>query len=108
MIYLLVEIMPMRQEATQQNVQAPLNLTLVLDRSTSMKGRGWTRSRLRRTRSSISFRRMMCLSVVSFSDRAEVLIPARTVQRQNLAAGDGQHDARRRRHRNLSRPGGRG
>jgi len=78
-IYLLVEIAPMRQGAQRQDQEARLNLTLVLDRSTSMKG-------LRLEKVKIAAHQIIeqmspddILSVISFSDRADVLIPASRV-----------------------------
>ncbi len=78
-LYLLLEIVPMRQEAQRKSHEARLNLTLVLDRSTSMKG-------LRLEKVKIAAHQIIdqlspedVLSVVSFSDRAEVLIPAAPV-----------------------------
>ncbi|MBN2303005.1 MAG: DnaJ domain-containing protein [Anaerolineae bacterium] len=78
-IYLLLEIVPMRHDTQQQTKEARLNLVLVLDRSTSMKG-------MRLDKVKIAGRQIIeqlspddVLSVVSFSDRADVLIPSAPV-----------------------------
>jgi Ca-activated chloride channel homolog len=77
--YLLVEIVPLRRSAKRAKREVPLNLTLVLDRSTSMRG-------VRLEKVKIAARQIIeqltpndILSVVTFSDRAEVLIPANKV-----------------------------
>jgi Ca-activated chloride channel family protein len=76
LLYLLVHVRP--READEQHIQ-PLNLCLVLDRSTSMRG-----ERLDKVMAAV--RLIMAklgpadvLSVVSFSDRAEVVLPATTI-----------------------------
>lgn len=78
-IYLLLEVVPLRHEAKQRTRETRLNLVLVLDRSTSMKG-------VRLDKVKIAARQIIdqlnpedVLSVVSFSDRADVLIPASPV-----------------------------
>lgn len=78
-IYLLLEVVPMRQESRQETRNTRLNLILVLDRSTSMRG-------VRLDKVKIAARQIIdqmtpddVLSVVSFSDRADVLIPAAPV-----------------------------
>jgi Ca-activated chloride channel family protein len=75
LLYLLVKLRPAQQE---EDTRLPLNLCLVLDRSTSMRG-----ERLNQAKTAVE---MMVdklgpddeLSVVSFSDRADVLISADT------------------------------
>ncbi|MBD3308599.1 VWA domain-containing protein [candidate division KSB3 bacterium] len=78
-IYLLLEVVPIRQQSQQKSREARLNLILVLDRSTSMKG-------VRLDKVKIASRQIIehlsaddVLSIVSFSDRADVLIPAAPV-----------------------------
>lgn len=73
LIYLLVEAHPPQQEA---DTRLPLNICLVLDHSTSMQG-----ERLDRVKAAVEMVLEKLgpedlLSVVSFSDRAEVLISA--------------------------------
>jgi Ca-activated chloride channel family protein len=79
-LYLLLEVVPMRQGAQRKQVETRLNLTLVLDRSKSMRG-------VRLDKVKIAARQIIdqlspddILSVISFSDRADVLIPADTVK----------------------------
>jgi Ca-activated chloride channel family protein len=74
-VYVLVELLPERTR-TLQGTETHLNLTLILDRSTSMNG-----TRLERTRAAAyqiidQLTDQDILSVVTFSDRAEVLVPA--------------------------------
>ena len=74
-LYVLVEVMPERTRSLQ-GLETHLNLTLVLDRSTSMNG-----PRLERTRAAAyqiidQLTDQDIVSVVTFSDRAEVLVPA--------------------------------
>jgi Ca-activated chloride channel homolog len=75
LVYVLIEVAP--QEKKKQDLSTPpLNICLVLDRSTSMKGdrldvvKATAIQLLRRMRS------QDVLSIVSFSDRAEVIVPA--------------------------------
>jgi Ca-activated chloride channel homolog len=75
LIYLLAEVTAESQETNQQG-QRPLNLSFVVDRSTSMKG-----ERLRHVKqaASLIFDKLApqdMISLISFSDRAEVIIPA--------------------------------
>jgi Ca-activated chloride channel family protein len=77
-LYILLKIQPLVESSVASD--APLNLTLVLDRSTSMKG-----NRLQSLKSAVHH--IMddlgpddVLSVVTFSDNAEVLIPAQHVE----------------------------
>ncbi len=86
-LYLLAEIKPGRPESHQQ--EAALNLGLVIDRSTSMKG-----ARLERVKAAAhsiidGLDPEDMLSIVTFSDRAEVVLPATLIgqsQRQTLKA----------------------
>lgn len=72
-LYLLIDIRPPKQSAGQQ---LPLNLCLVIDRSTSMQGR-----RLEAVKAAVELviEKLApndVLSLISFSDRAEVVSPA--------------------------------
>jgi len=78
-IYLLAEITPMRQTAQDRKQDARLNLTLVLDRSTSMKGDRLDKVKIAAQQIIDQLTTDDILSLVSFSDRADVLIPAARV-----------------------------
>ncbi len=72
LVYLLVNITPPQQEDEQR----PLNISLVIDRSTSMQGK-----RLQSVRTAVELLVEKLspddtLSIISFSDRAEVVVPA--------------------------------
>lgn len=74
LVYVLLEILPCEQDSNLQ--RPPLNLCLVIDRSTSMQG-----ARMDTVKASaIELVRQLnpedTLSVVTFSDRAEVMVPA--------------------------------
>ena len=78
-IYVLVELLPDRTRSIQQ-LDSHLNLALVIDHSTSMKEGG----RLDRTKIAAyqiieQLTEKDVLSIVSFSDRADVLVPASPV-----------------------------
>lgn len=73
-LYMLVEISPDASFARQQPSEAPLNLALVIDRSTSMRG-----TRLDRVKQAVhriidNLGVQDKLSIVSFSDRAELVV----------------------------------
>jgi Ca-activated chloride channel homolog len=75
LLYMLVEVTADQQQADQKK-HRPLNLCFVIDRSTSMKG-----ERLNRVKqaASLIFEKLTpddIISLVSFSDRAEVVIEA--------------------------------
>ena len=77
-IYLLVEIFPELGDAKSH--EAPLNLTLVIVRSSSMRG-----SRLDQVKAAAhqiidSLTENDIIALVSFSDRAEVVVPATPVR----------------------------
>lgn len=79
-LYLLLEVVPMRQAVPKKDRGGRMNLTLVLDRSTSMRG-------LRLDKVKIAAHQIIdqmsaddILSVVTYSDRAEVIIPASPVK----------------------------
>lgn len=82
-VYLLVDVLPPAQEAKQR----PLNLSLVLDRSTSMQG-----GRLSHVKMAVELivnklTRADVLSIVSFSDRAEVVVPSAKVENPTAVVG---------------------
>jgi Ca-activated chloride channel homolog len=85
MLYVILEI-----EAPAQARQAPappLNVCLVLDRSTSMQGEKMDTVKAAAIHVLRNLRPQDVLSVVAFSDRAEVIIPASYLQdRQRLEA----------------------
>lgn len=76
LLYLLVDIRPPRQMKIEHR---PLNLCLVIDRSTSMKG-----ERLERVKAAASLLLEKLgpddvISIISFSDRADVVVPSSPV-----------------------------
>ncbi len=75
-MYLLLEIVPLRNAAKTVRREAPLNLTLVLDRSTSMKGVRLDKVKIAAHQIIEQLTSDDILSVVTFSDRADILIPA--------------------------------
>ena len=83
MVYLLVDILPPKQESRQR----PLNLCLVLDRSTSMQG-----ARLSHVKTAVELivnklTQQDTLSIISFSDRAEVVVPSGVVKNPTAVVG---------------------
>ena len=75
-VYLLVDILPPAQESRQR----PLNLSLVIDKSTSMQG-----ARLSHVKTAVELivnklTQNDTLSIISFSDRAEVVVPSGVVK----------------------------
>ena len=82
-IYMLVEIVPMIQVSEGGNQAAPLNLALVLDRSTSMKGVRLDKVKIAAQQIIEQLSPDDILSVVTFSDRADVIIPAAPVRDKN-------------------------
>ena len=82
--YLLINVKPPQQEDRTHN---PLNLSLVIDRSTSMRG-----VRLERVKAAVNLildklAPNDVLSVISFSDRAEIVLPAGNVSENKPALG---------------------
>ncbi len=82
-IYLLLELRPDQMDAKLHLL--PLNLCLVIDRSTSMRGK-----RLEKVRDGVQLileklAPSDIISVISFSDRAEIVLPARRVREQSDA-----------------------
>ena len=74
MLYVLLEISP--HEKTEEIPAPPLNVSLVLDRSTSMKDEKMDVLKSAAIKVMRNLRTQDIFSVVTFSDRAEVLIPA--------------------------------
>ncbi|WP_420629310.1 VWA domain-containing protein [Candidatus Leptofilum sp.] len=82
-VYLLLDISPPAQDTKQ----LPLNLSLVLDKSTSMQG-----SRLSHVKTAVELivnklAPTDTLSIVSFSDRADVDVPAGKVENPTAVVG---------------------
>lgn len=75
LIYVLIEAGP-REEKTEQVSAPPLNICLVLDRSTSMQGEKMDILKATAIQLMRSLRPQDVLSIVAFSDRAEVVVPA--------------------------------
>ena len=79
-IYLLLEVVPMRQHMLEEvQRETRLNLTLVLDRSKSMQGIRLEKVKIAAHEIIENLAEDDVLSIVSFSDRAEVMIPATPV-----------------------------
>jgi len=74
LLYILLEISP--KEKTDEIPTPPLNVALVLDRSTSMKDEKMDVLKNAAIKVMRNLRSQDIFSVVTFSDRAEVLIPA--------------------------------
>ncbi|MBK8904060.1 MAG: VWA domain-containing protein [Anaerolineaceae bacterium] len=84
MVYLLLDVLPPEQEVKQR----PLNLSLVLDRSTSMQG-----SRLSHVKTAVELlvnrlTKKDTLSIISFSDRAEVVVPSGKIENPTAVIGE--------------------
>lgn len=75
LLYALLEISP-REEKTENLPAPPLNICLVLDRSTSMQGEKMDILKATAIQLLRSLRPQDVLSIVAFSDRAEVIVPA--------------------------------
>jgi Ca-activated chloride channel family protein len=74
MLYVLLEIIP--QQKQEEIPAPPLNVSLVLDRSTSMKDEKMDIVKNAAIKVLRNLRSQDIFSVVAFSDRAEILIPA--------------------------------
>jgi len=74
MLYIILELEPPAE--ARESPSAPLNVCLVLDRSTSMQGEKMDTVKATAIQVLRSLRSQDILSVVAFSDRAEVIIPA--------------------------------
>ena len=74
LIYVLLEMSP--RNVDEKIPAPPLNLCLVLDRSTSMQGEKMDIVKAAASQLMRTMRSQDIFSVVSFSDRAEVIIPA--------------------------------
>ncbi len=79
-LYLLVELVP---DPTITATHTPLNLTLVIDRSTSMNGVRLERTKMAAHRLIDQLSAKDVLSVIAFSDRAEVLVSAAPLTDKN-------------------------
>ncbi len=84
LLYVLLNVMPAPNSAASQPSRQPINLCLILDTSTSMSG-----SRLNAVKETAlkiirSLKQDDILSVVSFNDRAKVIIPATRNQNLNM------------------------
>jgi Ca-activated chloride channel family protein len=77
--YVLAQIQPYAQVGHQQRPQAPLNLTLVLDRSKSMRGPRLDRVKLAAHQIIEQLGPQDFLSLVAFSDNADAIIKSEPV-----------------------------
>lgn len=75
LLYVLLEVEPSERQSGSLPAP-PLNLCLVLDRSTSMQGEKMDILKATAVQLMRSLRPQDVLSIVAFSDRAEVIIPA--------------------------------
>ena len=82
LLYLLVEVKPTHPEEYRRT---PLNLTLVVDRSTSMRGQRLANVRAAATMLVEKLAPEDHLSVIAFSDRASVIIPSGRLKDKALA-----------------------
>ena len=78
LVYVLLDLMAADKEEDKSNgaVQAPLNVALVLDTSTSMEGPRLDTVKSTAIKLVEQLQSHDVLSIVSFSDRAEVIVPA--------------------------------
>jgi len=83
-LYLLVEIVPNR-ELGREKVVTPLNLGLVIDRSVSMNGPRLERIKVAAHQIIEQLAPQDILSIVSFSDRAELLVKAAPISDKGAA-----------------------
>lgn len=83
-LYLLVELIP-DPTINRNTASSPLNLTLVIDHSTSMNGVRLERTKVAAHRLIDQLTNNDILSVVAFSDRAEVLVKAAPITDKNAA-----------------------
>jgi Ca-activated chloride channel homolog len=74
LFYILLEITP--TQTPEQWSKTPLNLALVLDRSTSMQGAKMDMVKANAIRMLRQMKPADIISVIAFSDQAEVLVPA--------------------------------
>ena len=74
MLYVMLELEA--PEEARQSLSPPLNVSLIIDRSTSMKGEKMDIVKASAIQVLRNLRQHDILSVVAFSDRAEVIIPA--------------------------------
>jgi Ca-activated chloride channel family protein len=79
-IYLLAEILPDPRARKEQKREARVNLTLVLDHSNSMSGARLEKVKVAAHQIVDQLTDQDVLSVIGFNDRAEVIIPATSVQ----------------------------
>ncbi|NUM46465.1 MAG: VWA domain-containing protein [Anaerolineales bacterium] len=73
LLYVMMELIPV---ATDQEVVIPLNLCIVIDRSTSMQGERMDVVKATAKNLLKQLRPVDYLSVVAYSDRADVIVPA--------------------------------
>ena len=86
-IYLLAEIFAAPQATSTAQSRSHLNLTLVLDQSNSMKGPRLERVKIAAQKIIESMEQNDIISVVTFNDRSNVVIPAtRVVDKASLRA----------------------
>lgn len=83
-IYLLAEILPdQRARDLEQKRESRMNLTLILDHSNSMSGTRLDKVKVAAHQIIDQLTPQDILSIVSFNDRAEIIIPAAPVDNKN-------------------------
>lgn len=83
-VYLLAEVLPdARARSVEQKREARVNLTLVLDHSNSMNGARLEKVKVAAHQIIDQLSSQDILSVIGFNDRAEVIIPATSVQEKS-------------------------
>jgi Ca-activated chloride channel family protein len=75
LVYVLLDLFP-NEKQKRENSAAPLNICLVLDCSTSMKGEKFDTAKSTAIHLVQRLKNQDLFSMVSFSDRAEVVLPA--------------------------------
>lgn len=76
LVYVLLDLMSVSGETHQKDRTPPVNLCLVLDTSTSMKGPRLDMVKSTAIKLVKKLKRADILSIVTFNDRAEVIVPA--------------------------------
>lgn len=73
LLYVMMELIP---TATEQEIVVPINLCVIIDRSTSMQGERMDIVKMTAKNLVRQLRSVDYLSIVSYSDRADVVVPA--------------------------------
>ncbi len=87
LIYVLLEVKPRQVDGGDKVPSSPVNVCLVLDRSTSMEGQKMDVVKASASQILRNLRQEDLFSVVAFSDKAEVIIPATYQTDRNKSQG---------------------